>query len=69
MSLVCVSRHLGVLWVALEASTLAAAPLIYFHMGSRALAATWKFLLMNSVGIALALLGIFWRPVRSSDDE
>lgn len=59
MSLVCVSRHLGVLWVALEASTLAAAPLIYFHLGSRALAATWKFLLMNSVGIALALLGIF----------
>ena len=59
LSLVCVSQHLGVLWVALEASTLAAAPLIYFHLGSRALAATWKFLLMNSVGIALALLGIF----------
>jgi hydrogenase-4 component F len=59
LSLVCVSQHLGILWVALEASTLAAAPLIYFHLGSRALAATWKFLLMNSVGIALALLGIF----------
>ncbi len=67
MSLVCVSRHLGVLWVALEASTLAAAPLIYFHMGSRALAATWKFLLMNSVGIALALLGIFCVAVWAGD--
>lgn len=59
LSLVCVSRHLGVLWVALEASTLAAAPLIYFRMGPAALAATWKFLLMNSVGIALGLLGLF----------
>jgi hydrogenase-4 component F len=59
LSLVCVSQHLGVLWVALEASTLAAAPLIYFRLGPKALAATWKFLLMNSVGLALGLLGIF----------
>jgi hydrogenase-4 component F len=63
LSLVCVSQHLGLLWVALEASTLAAAPLIYFHLGSKALEATWKFLLMNSVGIALALLGIFCMAV------
>jgi hydrogenase-4 component F len=59
LSLVCISRNLGLLWVALEASTLAATPLIYFHLGPRALEATWKFLLMNSVGIALALLGVF----------
>lgn len=59
LSLVCVSQNLGLLWVALEASTLAATPLIYFHLGARALEATWKFLLMNSVGIALALLGVF----------
>jgi hydrogenase-4 component F len=59
LSLVCVSRHMVVMWVALEASTLAAAPLIYFRMGPSALAATWKFLLMNSVGIALGLLGLF----------
>lgn len=58
LSVVCLSQHLGVLWVALEASTLAATPLIYFRLGARALEATWKFLLMNSVGIALALLGI-----------
>jgi hydrogenase-4 component F len=59
MTLVCVSHHLGVLWVALEASSLAATPLIYFRLGPRALEATWKFLLMNSVGIALALMGVF----------
>jgi hydrogenase-4 component F len=55
----CMSRHLGVLWVAMETASLAATPLIYFRLSARALEATWKFLLMNSVGIALALLGIF----------
>ncbi len=59
LSAVCISRHLGVLWVAIEAASLAATPLIYFRLSARALEATWKFLLMNSVGIALALLGVF----------
>lgn len=59
LSLLCVSQHLGLLWVALESASLATTPLIYFRLGSRALEATWKFLLMNSVGVALALLGIF----------
>jgi hydrogenase-4 component F len=59
LSLVCISQHLGLLWVAMEFASLAVTPLIYFRLGARALQATWKFLLMNSVGIALALLGIF----------
>lgn len=56
---VCMSRHLGMLWIMMEAASLAATPLIYFRLSARSLEATWKFLLMNSVGIALALLGIF----------
>jgi hydrogenase-4 component F len=59
MSLVCASRHLGVLWVAVEATTLASAPLIYFHRHARSLEATWKYLLLCSVGIGIALLGNF----------
>jgi len=59
MTLVTVSRHLGVLWVAVEATTLATAPLIYFHRQPSSLEATWKYLLVCSVGIALALLGNF----------
>lgn len=58
LTLVCISQHLGWMWVALEAASLAATPLIYFRLGPASLQATWKFLLMNSVGIALALLGI-----------
>ena len=60
MSLVTVSQHMGLLWVAIEATTLASAPLIYFHRSPGSLEATWKYLLICSVGIALALLGTFF---------
>jgi hydrogenase-4 component F len=67
MTLVTVSQALGLLWVAIEATTLASAPLIYFHRHHRSLEATWKYLLICSVGIALALLGNFFLAVAASD--
>lgn len=60
MTLATLTPHLGLLWVAIEATTLATAPLIYYHHHARALEAAWKYLLICSVGIALALLGIFF---------
>jgi hydrogenase-4 component F len=57
MSLVVLSHHLGLMWVAVEATTLASAPSLYFNHNARSLQATWKYLLICSVGIALALLG------------
>lgn len=60
MSLVVLSHHLGLMWVAMEATTLASAPLIYFNHNPRSLEATWKYLLIGSVGIALALFGSFF---------
>jgi hydrogenase-4 component F len=66
MSLVAASRHFGLMWVAVEATTLASAPLIYFHRHHRSLEATWKYLLICSVGIALAMLGNFFLAVASS---
>ncbi|MFH1139850.1 MAG: proton-conducting transporter membrane subunit [Pseudomonadota bacterium] len=66
MSLVSVSAHLGLLWVAVEATTLASAPLIYHHKHHRSLEAAWKYLLICSVGIALALLGNFFLAVAVS---
>ncbi|MBI4124986.1 MAG: hypothetical protein HY609_03225 [Deltaproteobacteria bacterium] len=59
-TLAALTSHLGLLWVAIEATTLATAPLIYYHHHARALEAAWKYLLICSVGIALALLGIFF---------
>jgi hydrogenase-4 component F len=57
MTLMTASHHLGLMWVALEATTPASAPLLYFNRNQRSLEATWKYLLIGSVGIALALLG------------
>ena len=57
--LVSVSNHLGLLWAAIEGTTLACAPLIYFHRTAPSLEATWKYLIICSVGIAFALLGNF----------
>jgi hydrogenase-4 component F len=60
MSLVAFSQHLGLLWVGMEATTLATAPLIYFNRTPRSIEATWKYLVISSVGIALALFGSFF---------
>ncbi|MCR5813464.1 MAG: NADH dehydrogenase FAD-containing subunit [Desulfovibrio sp.] len=57
MSLVTITPHMGVQWVSVEATTLSSAPLIYFHRHKSSLEATWKYLIICSVGIALALLG------------
>lgn len=59
-TLVTLSQHLALLWVGLEGTTLSVAPLIYHRHDRRSLEAVWKYLLISSVGIALALLGIFF---------
>jgi hydrogenase-4 component F len=69
MTLVTVSQAFGLLWVGVEATTLASAPLIYFHRHHRSLEATWKYLLICSVGIALALLGNFFLAVAASGGD
>jgi hydrogenase-4 component F len=66
MTLVNVSQRFGLLWVAVEATTLVSAPLIYFHRHHRSLEATWKYLLICSVGIAIALLGNFFLAVAAA---
>ena len=66
MTLVCVAHHLALMWAAIEATTLASAPLIYFYRRPGALEAAWKYLLICSVGIALALLGVFFLGVAAS---
>jgi hydrogenase-4 component F len=57
MTMVTLSDHIMVMWIAIEATTLASAPLIYTHRSAASIEATWKYVLICSVGIALALLG------------
>lgn len=59
-SLAAWSHHLGLLWVAIEGTTLVTAPLLFFNHTQRSIEATWKYMLVGSVGIALALLGTFF---------
>lgn len=60
MTLITESQHLGLMWVALEMNTLASAPLLIFDRSSRSVEATWKYIMIGGVGIALALLGSFF---------
>lgn len=59
MSLAHQARHLGLLWISVEAVTLSTVPLIHFNNTARAYEATWKYLLVGGTGIALSLLGSF----------
>jgi len=54
---IVLAQHLTIMWVAMEATTLSTALLLYFNQNRRSLEATWKYLMIGSVGIALALLG------------
>jgi hydrogenase-4 component F len=60
LTLAVEAQHLGLMWVAIESCTLSSAPLLYFNQNPRSLEATWKYLLIGSVGIALALLGSYF---------
>ena len=57
MLLVAVSNNLGVLWIAVEATTIASVFLVAFQNRDTSLEAAWKFLVLGSVGLAFALLG------------
>lgn len=60
MSMAAIADHIIVLWIAIEATTLTSAPLILLHKSKGALEAAWKYVLICSVGIALALLSAFF---------
>jgi hydrogenase-4 component F len=58
MCLAVLSDNLGVMWVAVEATTIATAFLVG-HAGTRgATEAAWKYVVLGSVGVAIAFLGI-----------
>jgi hydrogenase-4 component F len=57
MALAVLANNVGVMWVAIEATTVATAFLVGHHRTRAALEATWKYVVICSVGIALAFLG------------
>ncbi len=57
MGLAVLANNIGVMWVAIEATTVATAFLVAHRRTRAALEATWKYVVICSVGIALAFLG------------
>ncbi len=57
MLVVPISNSLGVLWIAIEGTTLASLFLVSFYGTRESLEAAWKYVIIGSVGIALALFG------------
>ncbi|MFG1969776.1 proton-conducting transporter membrane subunit [Nonomuraea fuscirosea] len=58
MALAVLASGLGLLWVAIEATTIVTAFLVGHRRTRAATEAAWKYVVICSVGIALALLGI-----------
>ena len=50
--------NLGIAWLLVEATTAASALLVGFTGKARALEAGWKYLVLTSLGLGVALLGI-----------
>lgn len=58
MLVVCTTNNLGVLWIAIEATTLASALLVGYYNKKSAVDAGWKYLMICGVGISFALVGV-----------
>src|SRR5208337_17350 len=57
MLLVPLADNLGVMWVAIESATLASVLLVTFYNQKTSFEAGWKYIIIGSVGISLALFG------------
>jgi len=57
MFLVVVANNLGVMWVAVESTTLASIFLVAFYGRSTSLEAAWKYAIIGGVGLSMALFG------------
>src|ERR1041384_5985000 len=57
MNLALVANNIGLMWVAVELATLTTGLMVGIYRTHEALEAAWKYFILGSVGIALALFG------------
>jgi hydrogenase-4 component F len=57
MNLALVANNIGLMWVAIELATLTTVLMVGIYRTAEALEAAWKYFILGSVGIALALFG------------
>lgn len=63
------ANNAAVTWIFLEATTLATAGIVYHRRTVRSLEATWKYVFVSSVGIAVAYLGILMLSTAVAGEE
>jgi hydrogenase-4 component F len=57
MNLALIANNIGLMWVAIELATLSTVLMVGIYRTHEALEAAWKYFILGSVGIALALFG------------
>ncbi len=57
MNLALIANNIGLMWVAIELATLTTVLMVGIYRTQEAIEAAWKYFILGSVGIALALLG------------
>ncbi len=57
MNLALVANNIGLMWVAVELATLTTVVMVGIYRTHEAIEAAWKYFILGSVGIALALFG------------
>ena len=57
MFLVVLANNLGVMWAAVEGTALASVLLVALYNRRNSLEAAWKYVILGSMGLALALMG------------
>ncbi len=57
MLVTVLADNLGVLWIAMEGTTITSALLVGFHRNEHALEAAWKYIIVTTIGISFGLFG------------
>ena len=69
MFLVVLANNLGVMWVAVEATALSSVLLVALYNRSTSLEAAWKYVILGSLGLALALFGTVFTYAAAIDQN
>ncbi|MBF0312604.1 MAG: hypothetical protein HQK50_01585 [Oligoflexia bacterium] len=69
MALVIISNNLLIMWFALEMTTLTTTFLIATHKHRRTVEAMWKYLIICSLGLSFALIGILLFGYAASNEQ
>ncbi len=63
MSGVYLSNHVGMTWIFIELTTVSSCMLIYHHRSVESLEATWKYIFVCSVSIAMSFIGVLFLSI------